>query len=470
MPLREDQLNRLAQAETSNALKGRYLADHMTVGSGNVVAQSKDKTWLDYLADMSADMSDNARVMLNVGTRTQPQTSKSVLILSSEGFPADIKVNYTFLNPGTYVPWTSNTAREIKQVVLHSFGQQWHAFEVSGGWAGYMNTKGSTPLEYAENDVSTKAKIVWVPRGTDAYLGMYQAERIATTLRSLLTAAEGVTGVHFLIDRAGNLYVLCDCNHILRSSGALSDTCVSIALEESLYADSTSDGGHPLPYTWQPDGSGNLIEFDYSPFQYNTLAALLAKLRLAYPALRTSNYSTSPFSIGSEFIGYTMHGHIKDAAPEQIDVAPHLADSGHWDKLFAQVDAQDQMSKVPVWQKFDPGYKSRMSWVLDITTSMGVDAIGFAKQATTNPAVPILAGAYRSQMEASKSAGYYRDKGARYSVNESQLQSLRQSVGVELESIAGAPLVLPDVSVDPTASIVTVDDLRHSGVSSEGLF
>lgn len=473
MALREDQLSRLSEAGKSNALKGRYVADHMMVGSSEAPEEAADKTWLAYLSDMSTDMADNARVMLNAGTRSAVAFSRSMLVLSSEGFASDIKVNYMFLNPGSYMPWISDVARDVKQVVLHSFGQQWHAFEASSMWQGYMNPTservgGAAALEYYATSEQLKPTIVWVPQGTAPYRGMAHPVRIATALRSLVTSAEGTVGVHFIIDREGNLYVMSDCNNILRSSGVLSDTCVSIALEEALYADSLSAGGHPIPYTWYPDGSGNLTAWDFSDFQYNTLAALIAKLRLAYPNLRTSNYSTSRNSVDRSFVGYTMHGHVADAKADHIDVAPHFATSEKWEQFFALVDGQSQMTKVPVWQKIEKGYKGRLAWVTEITKTMGTDSLGFNKQATINPSIPILAGAYRAQLEACKTSAYYAEKSARYSVNESQLQSMRQSVGTELESIARSPLVLP--ASEPIPADQSVDDQRHSGQGDEGLF
>jgi len=469
--LQPSQLQVLLDAEEKNIQKGRYLSDHMTSTASTVVGEDVGPSWLGVLGDLADYLTKNVNVQLNFGTLDGVGISKKRRILDSQGFPAWAEVKYTFAAPGTYVPWSSDDDREITQIVLHSFGQQWHAYEANGVWMGPMNTPGGSEAYYYVNEGVEET--VWVPKGTDGTKGFAQWDRLAASLRALIQAPQGVSGVHFIIDRAGNLYVMGDCNDVMGSSGALSDTCISIALEEALYAPEGEEGGQLLPATWLTTGSppgtdGTLEYWDYSVYQYVTLATLVRKLQNAIPALRTTEHSTSSRSVDSSFTGYTMHNHITDAPQNVVDVSPHFQDDDDWTRFFELVELQAATDAYATWQKVKEGPASQLSWVEPVVTALGPEAAGILKDASANPAIQTLVGVYRAHQEISKGSGSYREQAASLMANESTLQKQKEGVGKIVEVAMSAPTVVP--SNDPPTEEVSLDDTRSSGVDTEGLY
>jgi hypothetical protein len=443
----------------------------MTATASLVLGEDVGPSWLRVLGDLSDYLQKNVNVQLNFGTLDGVGISKKRRILEPTGFPAWVDVKYPFSAPGTYVPWSKDDDREITQVVLHSFGQQWHAYEANGKWIGPMNNVSEVvAYQHIEDGVS---KIVWIPQGTDVALGFTHWDRLTLALQSLVQAPQGTTGVHFMIDRAGNLYVMGDCNDIMGSSGDLSDTCISIALEEALYAPADSDGMRTLPATWVPDGDppgtgGTLQYWDYSQFQYITLATLIRKLQNAIPALKTVTHSSSPRSVDSSFAGYTMHNHVTDAPNNVVDVYPHFSTDEEWDRFFELVQKQSLVDTYATWKKQAIGPAGQLDWVEPVVSALGPEAVGILQDASANPAIHTLIGVYRAHQEISKGSGAYREEAASLMANESTLEKQKEGVGKIIEVSMSSPPVVP--SNDPPTEGVSLEDSRSTGVDTEGLY
>jgi hypothetical protein len=428
MPANDQQLQRLLDGTAANE-QSTSPSDHMTVGTETQAAPAGSNDWLSYVKNIADLRAKNAYVMLNLSPEGTPRSSSISCVLNPTGMPN--KVLYTFLPAGSYIPWTKDEAREVKQVVLHSFGHPWHAFQDGTAWYGYMNEGGTVePMPYLDKSVE---KVAWVPRDSD-WTTMAHAGRLGTTMRALAVSAEGTAGTHFMIDRNGILYVMCDCNHILNSSGALSETCVSIALEEALYADSKSDGTYPFPFTWDPAGTSTLKAWDYSPEQWMTLSALLQKLRLAYPNLSTSTHSSSANSVGASFVGYTMHGHLSDARPQDIDVYPHLQTEDDWSALFSAVSQQGALAAYPVWKRPSEGASARTEWVEELLEASVSSNFGYNPWTSINPTMTVLTGTYRAHQSVMKTSKDYRRQAASAARNDSKLQDARLGMGRVIES------------------------------------
>jgi hypothetical protein len=443
MGLTAVQLDSLLKNQQENISTNREVSDHVT-SSEEVQTATFNESWLDALGNLSDDLKSNTAVMLNLGTASGLNGSKNKRFINNEGFPPHTNVFYTLAAPGSFIPWSKDTDREVKQIVLHSFGHQWHAFKSSGRWLGVMNELGqSTPVEYEQD---SKVKLIWVPKGTDMNHGQAHSARLATALRSIVRGDQGTTGMHFLIDRLGALYVLADANNIFNCSGELSETSIAIGLEEALYLETDSGGARPQYATWLPGGDppgteGNLSYWDFSQEQYLTLAALIYKLRTVYPSLNTTSHSVAK-NITSSFSGFTMHGHIQKVESTYVDVSPHFQDEDIWNKFFTLVDGQTQAGKVAVWKPQTDGYLGRQSWIEDVVTKF-LNTTELSNQLSTNPALPILAGIYRSHLEAAKTSKDYRTKAAELSFRESNLQSSRKGMGKSLEIAATAGIVVP---------------------------
>lgn len=469
--LQPSQLATLLAAETRNLQDNRYLADHMTSTAEGVLGDDVGPSWLRILGDLSEYLTKNVNVQLNFGTLEGVENGQKRRILDSQGFPAWAQVNYTFAAPGTYVPWTADDDREITQIVLHSFGQPWHAYEASGTWRGAMNSPTTVEAYYYINEGVSET--VWVPKGTNPDKGFAQWDRLASSLQALVQAPQGVSGVHFIIDRAGNLYVMGDCNDVMGSSGVLNDTCISIALEEALYAPAESNGYRAVPSTWLPLGTppgtaGTLQHWDYSTFQYVTLATLIRKLQNAIPALKTTAYSSALRSVDSSFTGFTMHSHITDAPQYVVDISPHFQEEEDWTQFFELVELQAAVDEYATWQKVNEGPSGLLSWVEPIIAAMGPETAGIMNNSFTNPAINILRGVYRAHTEISKSSSAYREQAASLMYNESTVHKQREGVGKVIEVARSGSTIVPgnDLSSDE----VPVDSVRDYGVDTEGIY
>lgn len=471
MSINDNQLQALLDAEQVNTTSGRKVADHTIFNANDAPGEPDDPTWLQILGNFSEYLNKNVMAFLNAGTLGGIDITRRNCVLNSQGFPPTVKVRHTYAAPGATIPWTKEEDREITQVVLHSFGQQWHAFKSSGAWKGRMNTPGELTLYTPE--ISTNSEWVWIPKGTDAARGFAQWDRFSSALRAIVSAPQPVTAVHYLIDRAGNLYIMADANDIINSSGGLSESCISIGLEEALYLPKDEGGGRPVEATWEPTGdppgtSGTLAHWDYSREQYITLAILVRKLQNGIPALRTSTHSKDK-TVDKTFTGYTMHGHIVDSDDNIIDVSPHFQTEHDWDAFFSLVEQQAHADEFLTWVKKKPGIEGRLQWIDEIVSSLGPDLRGVTQGLVTNPSVYILSGVFRTHQEINKTRADYRNEGATRLANESVIQKQRQGIGTQLEIAAENPLVLP-VNDAQDSEPVPLEDSRSYGVDTEGLY
>jgi len=464
MALNDGQLNRLLNSTEENQ-QNTSPSDHMTVGSGGASTPANAQDWLSYLRNAADQRAKNAFVMINQSPEGDPRSSTPTCILNSSGFSNPVV--YSFLPGGSYKVWANDEARVVKQIVFHSFGQPWHSFKDNGVWKGYMNEPGKiTPIKYLDGSIE---KIAWVSQNSDVET-QAQPERIGTTLRALVVGSAGTSATHFLIDRNGILYVMCDCNHILKSSGLLSDTCISIALEEALYYDAGVVGLSQLPLMWDPTGTSNLSVWDYSAPQYITLTALLYKLRLAYPALNTQAHSTAVGSVDSSFIGYTMHSHLKDSRPQDIDIAPHIQSTEEWDQLFSAVSQQGSLASYQVWKRPAAGPSARTAWVEELIAAATMNGQQSNPWTSINPSMVYLAAMRRAHQEVLKTSKDYRRNAASLSRNDSKLQEARLSVGRIFEAEAQVLPSVPSKTQLYTDKEYTVTEQRQTAVADDGIF
>jgi hypothetical protein len=401
-----------------------------------------DSDWLALLSKVAQHQLSIATGQSNQGTYSVKQTTRSARNLSSDGFPSGIKVLYTPSVPGSYTAWTKDTAREVNQIVLQSFGQPWHAFKSSGKWKGFMNRPNGRYF-YMVNITDTLTVMAWIPSGTVTDQGMSNAKRLSFSLQNLLNPQDGNTGAHFIIDRQGNLFVTGDANNIYNSAGSLSSTCISIALEEAMFMDVTVGSSELSEATWIPGGESTLNFWDYSPMQYTTLAALVAKLQYAYPSLIGQNYSTSK-NVTSSFTGITMRGHIVGMASTMVDVSPHFDSSELWDKFFSKVSDQSALVlNYNVWKSNDESYASNLSWVREAISTVSPAEMGVGQMLTNNPAIAVMGGMDRADSIANMTIDSYRTNAARKAANDSILQLNRQNVGKVLSQEANIPTRVP---------------------------
>jgi hypothetical protein len=448
MPISGSQKSKLAQQSSENAEAKKTASSPSDTTYST--EEAKDSDWLSLLSNVSGHHDKVVGVHTNLSTYDVPATTMSKRLLSSEGFPPTSKVYYTFASPNSFTPWSKDTAREVKQIVLHSFGQQWHAFKASGKWKGAMNASGGRD-HFTQQITESYIIQACIPKGTIPENGMYNAKRLSSSLQYFLNPPDRKEGVHFVISRNGDLYVLGDTNNIYGSAGSLSESCVSIALEEALYLDVDLSSFDVVPATWLPGGNplgteGNLKYWDYSPMQYVTLATLIAKLRIAYPDLNSQTYSSSVRSVSSSFTGITMRSHISGTSSDIVDVSPHFQNTEAWVALYSLIDAQQSsVALFNVWKPNDESYASYMDWAEEAANAIGPDAMSLSKQMTNNPAVAVITGAYRSNLEAKQDSSAYRYQAAIRNSQDSSLQSARAGVGRVLEQAANAKPATPKI-------------------------
>lgn len=448
MTLSGSQKSKLAQQSAENASAKKTAASPSD--ATYETEEAKESDWLSLLGNMSNHHDKVVGVHTNMSTYDTPATTQSKRLLSAEGFPPTSKVYYTFASPNSFIPWSKDIARDVKQVVLHSFGQQWHAFKASGKWKGAMNAQGGR--EHFTQQISESYIIqAWIPKGTIPENGMYNSRRLSASLQYFLNPPDRKEGVHFIISRNGDLYITGDTNNIYGSAGSLSETCVSIALEEALYLDVDLASFEFVPATWLPGGDplgteGNLRYWDYSPMQYVTLATLLAKLRIAYPSLNSQTHSSSLRSVSSSFTGITMRSHISGTSSDIVDISPHFQNEAAWTSLYSLVsDQQSAVSLFNVWKPNDESYSSYMDWTEEAANAIGPDAMSLTKQMTNNPAVAVITGAYRANLEAKQDSSAYRYQAALRNSRDSSLQAARTGVGRVLEQAANVKPATPKI-------------------------
>ena len=294
-------------------------------------------------------------------------------IINGSGFMEGTSVTYT--PPGVMgtIGWVKPDDREIKQFVIHSFGHPWHAYQVGDKWKGRMNESGGAVQALIPKD--NISQLVYVASGTAVDQGMSNPERFVSGFSSALNANDSTVGAHYFIDRLGNLYVVADCNDIINSSLELSNTCLSVVLEEAFYSEQEISPASPA--TWLPDNggtAGTLQAFDFSPSQFLTLSILIKKLQLVYPNLRTTDHSTSIGSVGPSQNGYVLHGHIRQT--KNVDPLPHFSTEEEWEALFGLVNSHN-LKAEDVFVAPLTGAAARTWWVasLPVPTSQGQDAV-----------------------------------------------------------------------------------------------
>lgn len=447
MGLSNSQKAKLAQQSSENA-EAKKTASAPT-DTDYATEEAKEADWLSLLRNVSDHHGKVLGVNNNTSTYEVPSSTMSKRMLSPEGFPPFAKINYTFASTSAFSPWVKDTAREVKQIVLHSFGQPWHAFKASGKWRGFMNSPNGR-MYFLQQVTESYAIEAWLPANTIPTKGMYNANRISSCLQYLLNPPNRKEGVHYIISRSGDLYITGDANNLYGSAGSLSETCISIALEEALYLDVASSL-EALEATWLPGGDplgteGNLRHWDYSPMQYVTLATLIAKLRIAYPDLNSQTHSTTARSVSSSFTGITMRSHISGTSADIVDVSPHFQTEKAWTALYTLIEEQQTaVSKYNVWKPNDESYVSYLGWAEEAANAIGPDAMSLNKQMSCNPATPVIAGAYRANLEAKMDSSAYRYQAAIRNSDESSLQLARQGVGRILEQAAKVTPALPEI-------------------------
>lgn len=393
----------------------------------------------------------NVNYFVNAGV-VETEESQRRKIVSPVGFPAFIDVSYTFISPGGYTPWSSSEDREVKQVVLHSFGHQWHAFQSSGKWFGVMNMPDQVSIYVPDESGKT---MDWVPKGTNVERGMEHKGRLAAALSACMFPTPGNAGAHFIIGRSGDLFVMADCNDVLNSCHDLSPTAISIALEEALYLE--VETGTPRPEaTWLPTGDppgtgGTLKYWDFSVQQYLTLAVLLKKLQIAYPSLAVRTHTSSRGEGSTSFTGYTMHGHIQGADSRYTDVSPHFQAEEDWTALFDLVDAQVQIDQTSVWRTVPTGYEGRLAWIEDLVGVLqNLGSTGLTQRMMTSPGIVPLLGALRAHREFQNDTEAYRQAAAKAGALESSQRKIQTAMEKVMQIAAKAAPSVPTKTDSPS--------------------
>ena len=346
MPLTEK------QQSAYDMLKEKIPADLVpgyNVSSGDDAQPQSE--WLKSMQRWSKDLGTNAYAYYNYTARGKQLKStrrRPTKVLSSEGFPPWVSVAYAFPPPGAF--YSENGKRNVKHVVLHSFGHGWMAGYVKprkgkGYWGGWMNSKkkkkGVQVFEF-------EGKTVYVPKGSDEQ--QHHPNKFSAGLQACLNSAKSASA-HFFIDRVGNLVVIGDCNDVMFTSNGLNKTGVGIELEEAFYVvehpDSKSAkfkaGGNP------PGTDGNVEYFAYSPLQLLTLSIVCAKLEIAYPELKQRNVDFTRRSQNkSSPAGYSMHDFAKGS--HHFDVSPAFLEQETWDRFFTLVDSHTHINAGNVWK------------------------------------------------------------------------------------------------------------------------
>jgi len=411
-----------------------------------------DASWLSMIPQLTDYLEQQVAYYVNAGVAGDAQSQRRKMI-SGSGFPAETQVNYSFIAPGGYTPWSSTEDREVKQVVLHSFGHQWHAYKSAGKWLGTMNQPSGVTMIGSDDDTE---HVRWVPNGTNLARGMEHKGRLAAALNACMLPIPGNAGVHFIISRGGDLYIMADCNDTLSSCQDCSPTAISIALEEALYLEAPLGDPRPVA-TWLPTGSplgtdGSLLYWDFSEQQYATLAVLLKKLQIAYPSLVSRTYTSSVGEATASFTGYTMHSHLKGADSRYVDVSPHLQDDAAWTALFDLVDKQEQISDVDVWLNQDTGYTSRLAWAENLVkTLQSLGNQGPASALMTSPALAQLLGILRAHNEFQNDNYSYRKLAATEAARSSINSKLQAGMETSVKQANTDPISVPGKPADGSA-------------------
>jgi hypothetical protein len=303
--------------------------------------------WIKAMKRRSKDLGTNAFAYFNYvgrGKRLQRAKRKPTKILSADGFPPWVTVVYAYPPPQSF--YTPNGVREVKHMVLHSFGHGWMASYLKGrGWRGWMNSKSKRKgVQIYEHE----GKTVYVPKGSDENL--HHPQKFSAGLSACLNSSRKASA-HFFIDRSGNLAVIGDVNDILFTSNSQNKTGVGVELEEAFYVEE-----HPSKKTAQfksggnpPGTAGNVVYVGYSPLQLLTLSILCKKIEIAFPAIAARNLSFERRSQDKNSPpGYSMHDFIKGST--HFDVSPQFLEQRTWDLFFNLVDANTHINTTNIWK------------------------------------------------------------------------------------------------------------------------
>lgn len=293
----------------------------------------------DYYLDVARTFSNQAEAYANQKATSRGKTGGSatpIRRISAAKFPPAILVQYTDVPIGMYQSFA--TERLVEQVVLYSFGQEWHADTRGGGWLN------STAPQQGVVPWGTESDRKYVARGSDTS-NFYHEVRYLTSLTRYAGNAATLP-VHFLINRRGDLLVVNDCNVAFSDNGDLNTTCVSIALEEALYAP-TDTRAPSKKVTWSTSG-GTALPLDYSEEQLTTLAILMKKLELAYPALQSRNVYTLPGEMITT--GYACGDAVSRSRLN--GVVTHFGTTRVWDALFQRVDTYGAITELDVFDTY----------------------------------------------------------------------------------------------------------------------
>jgi hypothetical protein len=322
---------------------------------------TRDKTddYSVYLNAVARQHYDNAAAYVNNSVVSSGPLSKYSgtprSVISAEGFPPSCKLIQAEISSTMYIPYS--TSREISFVVLGSFGQGWHADTKGTGWLNSTSAgQGAIAVEY-------KADTVYIARGSDP-ITLFHGYRIAS--ESQKHAGRAATQpAHFLVSRLGDLYVVGDCNIAFKNCAEVQETCLSILLEEALFVRNNprSSGNKAI---WG-NSFENVVYADYSEQQLRTLAILLRKLELVYPALKARNLCLSPGSARNAISGYVDAGALSGG--NLIGTEHTFNTEKAWADLFVQVDSYTNVTAEMVFESI-PAYRVG---ALPNTTLLGKD-------------------------------------------------------------------------------------------------
>lgn len=306
--------------------------------------------WLKAMKRWSSDLGTNAFAYFNYtarGKRLKKTRRRPTKILSSEGFPPWVTVAYAYPPPGAF--YSENGKRDVKHIVLHSFGHGWMAAYVKSGgkgrWGGWMNSKskskGVQVFEY-------EGKTVYVPKGSDEQ--QHHPLKFSAGLNACLTSSKKASA-HFFIDRLGNLVVVGDCNDVMFTSNGLNKYGVGIELEEAFYVvEHPSKTAAKFRSGGSPAGTaGNVQYFAYTPLQLLTLSIVCAKLEAAYPSIRGRHLDFARRTQGKDSPpGYYMHDFAKGS--NHFDVSPAFLEQETWDRFWTLVDSHTHINANNAWK------------------------------------------------------------------------------------------------------------------------
>lgn len=344
---------------------------------------SQEREWAYKLYDEYRELArTNAYYFYNQpDTKQNAQKRTLSKVISKKGFASSIRITHAYPPPLAFTYFEGD--RDVKHIVLHSFGQMFDLNQFYKGLGALQQVRLSG------------GDVVYVPRGNDPIRGMYNQRRISAGLSAIMTSGS-IYGAHFYIDRVGNLFIIGDCNLKIEGSHGLSRTGVAIEIEEALYIRPSSSGS--IPKKPKISGGDGVHFFDYTKGQMHTLSVLLKKLELAYPRLletsSSSGYRTVTSNRGisrSTSLGmarnkgrgfdddemyryapqklmkassppcYTMHDHI--VRGKHFDVSPHLNTEEEWKTLFNMMDSHSGLTVNDVWNDSISAYSENYAGV-----------------------------------------------------------------------------------------------------------